>query len=486
MNTDSFRVEAQLVARNRAQAANNRPPEADFSSALDQASRRTSETTLRVETSPFASQDSSASPRPTTGRGIDRPPGGRAEEEKPDDRSTATPPATENETSATTAAESGPSVHGSPSPQTTELKRLLKQFQDNKAATRTLQNPHSSAPSDAPVDEASPVAPGRVADGQRAFADPEQASSETARLGDPLIASHSPTTIPQASTPAAIATAQHREPPSLTPHPRDPAASERPDLNLPSGPQASKSPRGATVTLGGSADSSTPIGAALQRSTDTRFAIEAGVLAGGDAALAARAGLSDASSTQSPLANLIPLTASAHPGLSAFSAPGATGASSTDPVQWRLPFAPGDLRFGEALGERLSWMIRDGLQQAEITLNPRELGPIRIALTMQGDAAQLGLQADHPWTRQTIEDALPRLKDLLAEQGVQLGQTTVGDGAARQADAESRHGHREGRPRDSQRHAENGHDLPPSQEPGLRTGQVPLRSSSSGRIDVFV
>lgn len=140
-----------------------------------------------------------------------------------------------------------------------------------------------------------------------------------------------------------------------------------------------------------------------------------------------------------------------------------------------------DPRFGQAFGERITWLIREGLQAAELTLHPAELGPIRIALSLEGDAASLGVVAMHAETRSAIEQSLPRLRELLADQGLQLGGATVDGGAGRQGrrdeDAGRPAGARGGRDRTT------GTASAASLDPALAATRV--RSMPAGRIDLF-
>jgi flagellar hook-length control protein FliK len=54
---------------------------------------------------------------------------------------------------------------------------------------------------------------------------------------------------------------------------------------------------------------------------------------------------------------------------------------------------------------------------------------------MERDAASFGFNATHAQTRAAIEQALPRLRELLAEQGLSLGHTSIdaGNGGQREA-----------------------------------------------------
>jgi len=69
-----------------------------------------------------------------------------------------------------------------------------------------------------------------------------------------------------------------------------------------------------------------------------------------------------------------------------------------------------------------------GIERAEIVLNPKELGPVRIELSLSGETARVAFSAAQPETRQAIEQTLPILEDMLAEHGLLLSDSSVSDG----------------------------------------------------------
>ncbi len=69
-----------------------------------------------------------------------------------------------------------------------------------------------------------------------------------------------------------------------------------------------------------------------------------------------------------------------------------------------------------------------GIERAEIRLQPPELGPVRIELSLSGESTRVAFSAAQPETRLAIEQSLPILKDLLAERGLLLGNASVSDG----------------------------------------------------------
>ncbi|MFK7886267.1 MAG: flagellar hook-length control protein FliK [Gammaproteobacteria bacterium] len=81
----------------------------------------------------------------------------------------------------------------------------------------------------------------------------------------------------------------------------------------------------------------------------------------------------------------------------------------------------------KALGQRLVFMAANGIDSAELRLDPPQLGTVHVKLTMQGDQAQVLLQAANPLARDAMETALPRLRDMLGSEGVALDSAQVSE-----------------------------------------------------------
>ena len=92
------------------------------------------------------------------------------------------------------------------------------------------------------------------------------------------------------------------------------------------------------------------------------------------------------------------------------------------------PWPVQDPAFAEHLAGQVSEALVGGIERAEITLNPRELGPIRIELSLSGESASIAFSATQPETRAAIEQTLPILRNLLSEHGLALAQTSVSGG----------------------------------------------------------
>jgi len=113
-----------------------------------------------------------------------------------------------------------------------------------------------------------------------------------------------------------------------------------------------------------------------------------------------------------------------------------------------LPVTPrvGSAEWGGAVGERVVWMANQSHQVAELHLNPPNLGPIEVRLTISNDQASALFVSHHSAVREAIETALPRLREMLADNGIMLGNVTVGsESFSQQQASDQRNGNGGGR-----------------------------------------
>ena len=96
-----------------------------------------------------------------------------------------------------------------------------------------------------------------------------------------------------------------------------------------------------------------------------------------------------------------------------------------------VPTPLGHPAFGEDLSQRVMLFAGQRVQSAELTVTPADMGPISVSIEVRGQEAAMQFAASHATTRAAIEDALPRLREMLAAQGLQLTQADVGDRAPR-------------------------------------------------------
>lgn len=78
---------------------------------------------------------------------------------------------------------------------------------------------------------------------------------------------------------------------------------------------------------------------------------------------------------------------------------------------------PGQPGWGQAVGDKLAWMVRSEVQQARIQLNPPGMGPLDIAVNIQEDKASVTFTAQHAVTREALQAELPRLRAMMNDNG---------------------------------------------------------------------
>jgi flagellar hook-length control protein FliK len=86
----------------------------------------------------------------------------------------------------------------------------------------------------------------------------------------------------------------------------------------------------------------------------------------------------------------------------------------------------GSAGFADELSQRVVVFAGQKVQRAEIAVTPADLGPIAVSIEVRGQEATLAFAAANHMTRTAIEDALPRLREMLSAQGLQLAGTHVG------------------------------------------------------------
>jgi len=97
---------------------------------------------------------------------------------------------------------------------------------------------------------------------------------------------------------------------------------------------------------------------------------------------------------------------------------GTAAASAATTLALATPIDAPD--FAAALGVRVSLLVHDGVQHAELHLNPAETGPVSIHISLDGTAARVDFGADVAATRAAIERGLPELASALRDAGFTL------------------------------------------------------------------
>lgn len=132
----------------------------------------------------------------------------------------------------------------------------------------------------------------------------------------------------------------------------------------------------------------------------------------------------------------------------------------------------------QQVGERMQWMINQKMQKVEIRLDPPELGSMEVRIVMNKDQAQVTFAAPSAQVRDALEAALPRLREMMSEQGLNLADVDVGQHSLAQQNSD----------KNTEDFAENGtndagDNAVVEQVEDIQTGRV---LSSNGILDAYV
>lgn len=83
--------------------------------------------------------------------------------------------------------------------------------------------------------------------------------------------------------------------------------------------------------------------------------------------------------------------------------------------------------WGEAVGRQLMSMHNGALQQANIQLDPPELGPLQVQIQTQQEQTSVVFNSQHGAVRDALEQSLPRLREMFEQQGLNLVDVNIAD-----------------------------------------------------------
>ncbi|VAW89275.1 hypothetical protein MNBD_GAMMA17-1230 [hydrothermal vent metagenome] len=83
--------------------------------------------------------------------------------------------------------------------------------------------------------------------------------------------------------------------------------------------------------------------------------------------------------------------------------------------------------WGEEMASRVKWMVNSQVQSAELKMNPSHLGPVEVKISVQSDQTTIHFSAQNGAVREALDSAMPRLREMLADNGVNLADVDVSD-----------------------------------------------------------
>lgn len=114
------------------------------------------------------------------------------------------------------------------------------------------------------------------------------------------------------------------------------------------------------------------------------------------------------------------------PLFSGFTPVSSASASSSAPIALDVQPGLNQPNWSRVVSSRVIYMAREGVQHAELRLNPAQLGPVEVRLSVVNEQTTVTFLANNAATREALEQALPRLRESFAESGLALNNAEVG------------------------------------------------------------
>lgn len=108
--------------------------------------------------------------------------------------------------------------------------------------------------------------------------------------------------------------------------------------------------------------------------------------------------------------------------------PGLVQYQATDGrLQTALPAAVGQPQWGKALGERVMWLASQNIKEADIRLDPPELGQLQVRVSVNQEQASVTFTSPHANVREALDQNAFRLRELFQDGGIDLVNVDVSD-----------------------------------------------------------
>ncbi|MCK0510906.1 flagellar hook-length control protein FliK [Aromatoleum buckelii] len=133
--------------------------------------------------------------------------------------------------------------------------------------------------------------------------------------------------------------------------------------------------------------------------------------------------------------------------------------------------------WAEEIGNRVVWLVGRNESKAELVLTPPQMGKLEVSIHVSGDQTVAHFVAATSAARDALEQAMPRLREMMQQAGISLGETSVGTSDGQQAGQESPSGrHARGPASGAASGVETGAPVPMS---------VDWSRAGTGRVDTF-
>ena len=143
------------------------------------------------------------------------------------------------------------------------------------------------------------------------------------------------------------------------------------------------------------------------------------------------------------------------------------------PVQMSIAKPVSEPDWGDKVMDRVRWMANATQQKAEIRLDPPDLGPLKVEVSIKNEHAQVTMTSHSSQVREILDQHLPRLREALESQGFQSVDAQTKDGQQQQNSEQKSGGH--------QRLGELA-----TGEDEMVESTIIVGNSSKGRVDCYI
>lgn len=94
-----------------------------------------------------------------------------------------------------------------------------------------------------------------------------------------------------------------------------------------------------------------------------------------------------------------------------------TSAAADKPYSSSVNVPVGDPEWGAKMNEKVVWLSGRGIQSAQIHLNPVELGPVDVKVSVQNDQTVITFNVQNAGVKELLESNVQRLRDMIDQNG---------------------------------------------------------------------
>ena len=100
--------------------------------------------------------------------------------------------------------------------------------------------------------------------------------------------------------------------------------------------------------------------------------------------------------------------------------------AAADPKFFDIPVDINNSQWADKFSEHIVWFGNQGIKSALIKISPDDLGPIEISIKVIKDAASVNINSHSSHVRDIVDQAIPKLREMMAEQGLSLSDVHIG------------------------------------------------------------